>query len=348
MESEHGSKPISDLRTNPATTVDKSDLSTPGKKLGFSSPSSFSFASDTSSEDPFRDDEDEPRKSTTSTTGLPILIEDAQLASNYSEKDLPGSSSPNYEQSNHDLPVSTLPSAVPDYSPESSPNIRPATQSPPVQVMERPGDPASYRIPSSVFTRTKSTTPMEWSVASNESLFSIHTGNMSFTGDQMLFVGKSGELVKPGEPVTSSSLMNFSSNPPPPPPPVYMATDIGREMANLDQGFGVAEVAAETMREVLRENEEERSKEKLSLDEQATHSPNISRHSNESGASVKSFAFPILTEEVDNKGRSLKVSSQKHQQHRPPKPQPEPQTPTANPVAKIRLFSCFSCCLFCR
>ncbi|KAK1313979.1 hypothetical protein QJS10_CPA06g00938 [Acorus calamus] len=48
-----------------------------------------------------------------------------------------------------------------------------AKQSPPaVQSMARSDDP--NRIPSSIFNRSKSTTPQEWSVASNESLFSIH------------------------------------------------------------------------------------------------------------------------------------------------------------------------------
>ncbi|CAL9111444.1 unnamed protein product [Musa acuminata var. zebrina] len=58
-------------------------------------------------------------------------------------------------------------------------------QSPPVQVMEKsdPADP--NRIPSSIFERSKSTTPMEWSVASNESLFSIHVGNSSFSKENV-------------------------------------------------------------------------------------------------------------------------------------------------------------------
>ncbi|KAG6526139.1 hypothetical protein ZIOFF_016116 [Zingiber officinale] len=49
--------------------------------------------------------------------------------------------------------------------------------------MERPAEnvpPDPNRIPTSVFARTKSSTPMEWSAASNESLFSIHV--VSFKG----------------------------------------------------------------------------------------------------------------------------------------------------------------------
>lgn len=68
-------------------------------------------------------------------------------------------------------------------------------ESPPVQVMERPPDASGYRIPPYVFARNKSNTlNPEWSTASNESLFSIHTGNMSFTRDQFSWLLKSGEL----------------------------------------------------------------------------------------------------------------------------------------------------------
>ncbi|MBA0726159.1 hypothetical protein Golax_002007 [Gossypium laxum] len=51
------------------------------------------------------------------------------------------------------------------------------------------------RIPSSVFSE-KPATPMDWSTASNESLFSIHVGNGSFSKDQFFMLYKSGELTK--------------------------------------------------------------------------------------------------------------------------------------------------------
>jgi len=65
-------------------------------------------------------------------------------------------------------------------------------QSPPLQLMNSPGyDP--NRIPSSIFN--KPTSPMEWSVASNDSLFSIHIGNNSFSRDHAFpLSNKSGEL----------------------------------------------------------------------------------------------------------------------------------------------------------
>ncbi|KAL7094648.1 hypothetical protein ACP275_11G117100 [Erythranthe tilingii] len=73
-------------------------------------------------------------------------------------------------------------------------------KSPPTQTMgggplpEPPGyDP--NRIPASIFA--KSTTAGEWSVASNESLFSIHMGNNSFSRDYAILFGKSGEFPRP-------------------------------------------------------------------------------------------------------------------------------------------------------
>ncbi|XP_038994271.1 uncharacterized protein LOC120118239, partial [Hibiscus syriacus] len=60
------------------------------------------------------------------------------------------------------------------------------TQSPPIQVMDRVlkgFDP--YRIPSSVFDKSESTNPADWSTASNDSLFSIQVGNTSFFKDEL-------------------------------------------------------------------------------------------------------------------------------------------------------------------
>jgi hypothetical protein len=72
------------------------------------------------------------------------------------------------------------------------------TISPPIQVMDRSGryDPA--RIPSSIFERN---TNNDWSIASNDSLFSIHIGQNSFSRDAFKFAEprKSSELTKPVE-----------------------------------------------------------------------------------------------------------------------------------------------------
>ncbi|KAI7726053.1 hypothetical protein M8C21_023341, partial [Ambrosia artemisiifolia] len=68
-----------------------------------------------------------------------------------------------------------------------------ATESPPVQMMERlSSTPSNYRIPSSAFARKESNVD-GWGMASNESLFSITMGGMSFRNQDSLN-WRSGEL----------------------------------------------------------------------------------------------------------------------------------------------------------
>lgn len=259
MEPGHGVEDSNGLRMHPAMTLGEGDHFSNGKKLSSSSASS---------------------SSSSSSSGDHLT----QLASTDHEDDVPVSSMPWQEK--HPSHTHTLGS-----------NNEATTQFPPTQVMERPADPndtASYRIPSSVFARTKSTAPMEWSVTSNESLFSIHTGNMSFTREQVLWLNKSGELGLPGDSTFSGPLIDFSSNQPPSnQAPMNKSTEIGQINGNVNEHFDVTESkAAETMREVIKENEDERNKEK-SLAKGAVHSPSLSRRSDVSGASIKSFAFPM-------------------------------------------------------
>ncbi|CAI9752744.1 unnamed protein product [Fraxinus pennsylvanica] len=81
-------------------------------------------------------------------------------------------------------------------------------QSPPVQTMGRPAGYDPNRIPSSVFS-PKPTSAMAWSVTSNESLFSIHMGNNSFSRDQAILLGKSGELPRTEEWNNSPSNLQY-------------------------------------------------------------------------------------------------------------------------------------------
>lgn len=91
-------------------------------------------------------------------------------------------------------------------SSSSHPSSHPPTdpkQSPAVQAMSRAPDqcPDPKRIPSSVFARSKSKSPTDWSVTSNESLFSINVGNASFSKDHFFLYGKSGDLGNPNDPL---------------------------------------------------------------------------------------------------------------------------------------------------
>ncbi|MED6187698.1 hypothetical protein PIB30_078925 [Stylosanthes scabra] len=58
-----------------------------------------------------------------------------------------------------------------------------ATSRPPVQVMDRSSGYDASRIPSSIFE--KPANPLDWSCASNESLFSLNVGNVSFNRDHV-------------------------------------------------------------------------------------------------------------------------------------------------------------------
>ncbi|XVF08923.1 hypothetical protein REPUB_Repub07fG0046500 [Reevesia pubescens] len=238
-----------------------------------------------------------------------------------------------------------------------------ATPIPPTQATERPAGGSlsdnSDRIPSHVFSRTITTGPAEWSVASNESLFSIHMGNMSFTREQLSLMYKSGELGYTSDSTFSGPLAIVPSNNQTP----RESTESTKKSGNLNKGqFGVTEAAAaETMREVLREKESQHK------DNISPHSRSLSQHSD---ASVKSFAFPILTDHADKYGSMRKSTKNKKQVSRPstpsetpkaltppetPKPHspsktPKPdihksQTPNTTPNARPKgWFSCFSCC----
>ncbi|KAL6325397.1 hypothetical protein AAG906_023242 [Vitis piasezkii] len=201
------------------------------------------------------------------------------------------------------------------------------TQSPPIQTMGRSGGYDPNRIPSSVFA-SKPTTPLEWSVASSESLFSIHVGNASFS-TEFAQLGKSGELTKSQELIFPSGL-----------PPVTEAADMDRSSQDMEKGSGVRETSSQTTKE-----------EKMPPAEGFRNSAS-SHHSDGSINSTLS-----LHSQLDgNGGRSIsvKVDTEKHQQQEQPQPQPQPQpqslphAPEATQnAAATKWFSCFSCCSFC-
>ncbi|CAN6852613.1 unnamed protein product [Brassica oleracea] len=171
---------------------------------------------------------------------------------------------------------------------------RPDDQSPPTQIMERCTNNATstppYRIPPHVFEITTSTAPAEWSTLSNESLFSIHMGDNTFTEEIDYF--KSGELTFPQPPSPRTPTL--------PSPPqsknqggasgaveeVKTLVDIGKKAdkayhASKDQ----EQKAASSIRDVLMANKDNNNK-----TNKLDHS--VSRRSED--FSVKSFAFPVI------------------------------------------------------
>ncbi|KAI4343968.1 hypothetical protein L6164_011251 [Bauhinia variegata] len=200
-------------------------------------------------------------------------------------------------------------------------------QNPPTQVMERPEDSDSaYRIPSHVFATDKTNTVTEWSTCSSESLFSIHMGNMSFSKDLTWL--KSGGFSNPGETNMSDQFDAVPSSPAPASPsptPVANLTsvnklnDIGPKTDSHYESPGATEAkAAETMREVIRENTQKVGPRDLSF--------RLS-HQSEDG-STKSFVFPILAGD-GNKSHSLRGVEEK----------PNQQTPKEIPMQDLVLAS---------
>ncbi|WOG93779.1 hypothetical protein DCAR_0313066 [Daucus carota subsp. sativus] len=272
-----------------------------------------------------------------------------------------GDDKENHEIYNAYVALSTLSPELTDSTLELGSNA--PTTSPPTQVMERPSG-SKYRIPSSVFARSMSNTP-DWSCASNESLFSIRMGNMSFRTDDFWKSGEIGlksaelEMIKnelemqsgdlgiangglgtgtshleliPGEPVTttepfmSSQMFSYSQTP-------NMATSNSGKTAELG-------VAIETMKEVIREAADHRSKNSISDGSVAGTTNNRS--------STESFAF---SSGADNSLRGgITVKSDRGSSPAPtqstsqPKKEQEPKSPAAAlQTAKTGWFSWMSC-----
>ncbi|KAK8964753.1 hypothetical protein KSP40_PGU012090 [Platanthera guangdongensis] len=228
-------------------------------------------------------------------------------------------------------------------------------ESPVVQVMERNKIADPGRIPSYVFDR-RSPAPMEWSAASNESLFSIAMEATSFSGDQVFLMGRSGDL---GGGLTSG-LMEYL--PPGLTPSMSNVVRPGMTGENesgaiLDLGTmeeTAATANAEAMRDVMRAAVEERERER-EVPAAVLRRHSISRHSDGSTTSFRSFAFPILW--GDGGVGSTKAESLHHIQFHPlsraaPRkaaPKSAAAAPTSSPgpaPASIQSLcsSCFSCC----
>ncbi|GAB2289714.1 hypothetical protein Dimus_024023 [Dionaea muscipula] len=246
-------------------------------------------------------------------------------------------------------------------------------QSPPVQVMERASDGSGgYRIPSHVFSRNKSGTGMEWSTASNESLFSIHTGNMSFTGDQFTWLMKSGELnpaefSKPGDLPKSGQLQSPRADPskssaeqvastctsPAKGSPALKEDQSPAKKANdfapaaTDLG-GAQTSPAMTKKEELKVETKDQNSAKPSFSDDAP--PLSARHSDSSG---QSFAFPVLTVEGDRASSVTMGTDVTEQQQKNGKEEPPAEASKAAAAAAATTeattqssswFPCLSCC----
>ncbi|KAL7099015.1 hypothetical protein ACP275_09G055300 [Erythranthe tilingii] len=208
-------------------------------------------------------------------------------------------------------------------------------EAPPNQEMERT-DHGSYRIPPSVFETSPSSNAMDWSVASNESLFSIHTGNMSFTNDHIFW--RSGELCTPvGDQVQTDHMFSYSAQQP--------SGGVGSDMRSRELGLAEA-----TMKEVIKESECHNYEPSLA-------SVRNCRRSQGSDASTRSFAFSLIGGETDKSASSVRMPSSVRSGQEQVESQPimtkaestkldQPKTPTTTPngAARSNWFSFFNCC----
>ncbi|KAJ7971069.1 RNA-binding protein with serine-rich domain like [Quillaja saponaria] len=210
-----------------------------------------------------------------------------------------------------------------------------ATPSHDLQTMDQPAGYDPNRIPSSIFS-SKPATPMEWSVASNESLFSLHLGNNSFSRDHAFLLNNSDEwtTLPPVEKATNSESKN-------PDMENSGSTEASAEPTNpvTENYLGSKEKSSETPKVVLNETPEVNNKEKMAPAEDAR----ISTRSDTSSMSTQSFRFPVFVADSVRNSTST-VESEKHLPEKQLLPQnPETATkPTGNPW-----FSCFSCCKLC-
>ncbi|GMY12900.1 hypothetical protein FCV25MIE_08139 [Fagus crenata] len=157
-----------------------------------------------------------------------------------------------------------------------------APQFPPIQLMGKPAGYDPNRIPSSIFS-TKPTTPLEWSTASNESLFSIHIGNTSFSKDHFIAFNKSQELLRPDE------LLNIPASFP-------RFTELEHDKsksANVGKDTGVTKASDETTKVVRRETSGDHNKERVPPSTGVQSYFSVSYHSDVNNISTRSFHFPM-------------------------------------------------------
>ncbi|KAH7657555.1 hypothetical protein IHE45_17G029600, partial [Dioscorea alata] len=194
-----------------------------------------------------------------------------------------------------------------------------STGNPFISVSEVPGvenfssqspHPIQTEYPASVFTRT-STTPMEWSVASNESLFSIHLGNSSFSRDHVNIFALS-ELHHADD-LSSTALQQL----------VLMEPWIILYFRSSEQEV----------------HEQDKPKSEVARNSVST--------SHGSAASFQSFAFPILAGEEKEATTKLEAKNappepQVRETHEVVAKAETPKAATS--TRRRKWFACFSCC----
>ncbi|KAF8021397.1 hypothetical protein BT93_G1743 [Corymbia citriodora subsp. variegata] len=171
-------------------------------------------------------------------------------------------------------------SPMSDITHESQLHSMSPIQSPPIQVMDRSGGFSPCRIPSSVFERSKPSTPVEWSIASNESLFSIHIGNNSFSREHVFMPASLQKFEESGR---SNEFITIS----PPLPHTVASLD---QIVDIEKTPAANSKSTEFTKDLEKENGNSRSEEKANSPAMTWSSSCLS---NVSRTSAPSFSFPV-------------------------------------------------------
>ncbi|KAL3813467.1 hypothetical protein ACJIZ3_014735 [Penstemon smallii] len=291
-----------------------------------------------------------PSISSSSSSSLldPDTIEEIHLDDASSKSEHDGNLSPRQEFiSSPDITAPMTPqwSMVSASPPPSGFLLNSPMKSPTSQTMGRPTGYDPNRIPTSIFS-TKASNPTEWSTASNESLFSIHMGNNSFSREHSVWLEEwnnaHGTEPKPNNEVSSSlpPVMEESSV------RLGKASRLEKEESEKISSKGAAgprtenhskEKIAPPVEVVKGTPSDETNRNSSSTTHTSFSNPRLS---GESGTSGSSFAFPVLVS--DTKDGSSKVAVTE----KPEKQQSQAQVPEPTPPPKASekgWFSCFSC-----
>ncbi|KAK4417591.1 hypothetical protein Salat_2171800 [Sesamum alatum] len=263
-----------------------------------------------------------------------------------------GSQTPEWGMLGASPPVGLVMPSSPDRF-NASPDLQ-MKSAPLVQTMDQPDGYDPDRIPASIFS-TKGTNTSDWSVASNESLFSIHMGTNSLSRDHTAYFGKSGELSRLDE--LSSSPCNLpyvseakshelNSLPPLMEVPAHEECSVSSgnvsRHKNVDPNTTSTEAAIEDHAKQNTNPAPEVQSKGGETTQTSTSTPRVStsnaRLSEESGHSSRSFAFPVLVNDGGKTG-SLNMATDK-----PEKPQLEAESTKEAPKdSNTKWCSRFSC-----
>ncbi|CAI0453833.1 unnamed protein product [Linum tenue] len=239
-----------------------------------------------------------------------------------------GDDNSNRHRHRHAVTSSDVEGSVISSSADSSSPPRPPTS--PTAGCAVPGyDP--NRIPSGVFA-SKSGNGIEWSTASNESLFSIYMGNNSFSRDQIAMMYKSGELpmldqdyyaALPPTPAARttnnqppSSLSAATWQPPLPPPANQPINNINIINIHVPANPPPSNnITINVPQEVQLPNPPATAAAPVASTQSAVSSLNrnstsSSSNNRNSTSSTKSFQFPILQNEQMGRNSTRKVEAE--------------------------------------